>query len=87
MEGGKSERNWALITGQEFVLLDAEVVGSHGQSLSRRRAQHQAVLQKNGSWVEEGLWGRFDSGQDTLQRQRQEMGRLEIECRLGTPSP
>lgn len=53
----------------------------------QKKGRHQAVLQKNGSWVEEGLWGRFDSGQDTLEQQRQKMGRLEIECGLGTPSP
>ena len=29
MEGGKPERSWALITGQEFILPDMEVVGSH----------------------------------------------------------
>ena len=46
MEGGKSERSWALITGQELVLLDVEVVGSHGQSLSRRRASTKLCFRK-----------------------------------------
>lgn len=46
MEGGKPERSWALITGQEFVLPDVEVVGSHGQSLSRRRAGTKPCFRK-----------------------------------------